>query len=343
MKLNVLMPVFNGDDVLEETVANVLDQSAGRFTFVIVDDGSLDGTNALLRRLAAADPRIRLVSPGRNSGIVAALNLGLQRLDADCEYVARIDCGDLCDPTRLEKQVRFMEAHPGCAVVGCRFEVFSTEGQLPDGIRRFERFSNALCSPDEIALNFTVMSPLHHPTWLCRRRVFDELGVYDERYEAAEDYELIGRVLTAGLPVFKVPEVLVRCRFTPGRGISQTRRVQQVKTGLGVKLRYVRGNHLKDSVVHRCLIWGSGEFAGYLVDLLGDPEYHLSPRCVTDFDEQRWGQTVRHLSVLPPDDAFTSHEQGDVIITMWNQERERILAFLDARDLVRNQDYFVFS
>jgi FlaA1/EpsC-like NDP-sugar epimerase len=187
------------------------------------------------------------------------------------------------------------------------------------------------------------MSPLHHPTWFCRRRLFDEVGGYDARFQAAEDYELLGRVLTRGLRVAKLPEALVRCRFAPGRGISQTRRVEQVRTGLRVKLDYVLANYLTDGIARRCVIWGSREFAGYLAELLADDRYRLSPACLTDFDEQRWGMKIAGLTVVSPDDALGGRQAEDVVITVWNRERERILAFLDSRGCRRNRDYFIFS
>jgi glycosyltransferase involved in cell wall biosynthesis len=343
MKTNILMPVFDGEDAVRATIESVLGQTFGDFTFVIVDDGSTDGTLRVLEDVAAADRRVRVVPLGRNGGIIRALNAGLEHLDANCDFLARIDCGDLCAPDRLEKQVGFLAANRDCAVVASRFEMFRTEGPLSDGILRFQRFTNALCAHDEIVANFTVMSPLHHPTLAFRRDVFAKVGPYDEAYPAAEDYELVGRILTRGLRVAKLPEVLVRCRFTPGRGISQTRRIQQVKTALEVKLRFVGANYLEDDARLRCVIWGSREFAGYLAEILAEGRHCLDPICFTDFDPDTWGRELSGLRVLPPDEAVAAPAPGDIVITMWNIDRDAIVEYLARRGWTRNRNLFVFS
>jgi hypothetical protein len=271
------------------------------------------------------------------------LNRGLQYLDTDCEYVARIDCGDLCSPDRMAKQVDFLAGNPECMAIGSRFEMFSNEGELPPGIQRFQHFTNALCTHDEIKGNFTVMTPFAHPTITFRRRIFDEVGTYDEKYEAAEDYELIGRILTRGFQVRKLPEVLVTCQFTPGRGISQTRRIRQVKTALEVKLQFLLANYLIGEQERQCIIWGSREFAGYLAEKLAEGRHHLKTKCFTDFDPTVWGREMSGLRLIPPQDIIPCHIAGDIVITMWNQDREKIITYLTENGWVRNRDFFVFS
>jgi glycosyltransferase involved in cell wall biosynthesis len=343
MKLNVLMTVFNGGSALDQTMESLLTQTYPDFSFVIVEDGSEDDTWTRLKGYAEGDSRIRLIPLSHNHGIAGALNIGLQHVDTDCEYVARIDCGDSCAPDRMRKQVDFLAGNPGYRVVGSRFEMFSKEGELPAGILRFQNFSNALCTHEEIINNFTVMSPFAHPTITFRRQVFAEVGLYDEGYEAAEDYELVGRILTRGFLVHKMPEALVACRFTPGRGISQTRRVTQVKTALEVKLQFLLANYLPGDQERQCIIWGSREFAGYLAEKLAEGRHRLRTRCFTDFDPTVWGQEKSALRLLPPQDIAQYRLAGDIIITMWNQEREEIITFLTRNGWVRNRDFFVFS
>jgi hypothetical protein len=343
MKLNVLMTVYNGESVLDQTMRSVLIQTYRNFSFIIVEDGSEDNTLACLKGYAERDSRVRLIPLSHNHGITGALNCGLQHLDTDCECVARIDCGDLCTPDRMTKQVDFLAGNPECMAVGSRFEMFSKEGELPEGIQRFQRFTNALCTYDEIKSNFTVMSPFAHPTITFRRRIFDEVGTYDEKYEAAEDYELVGRILTRGFQAHKLPEVLVTCQFTPGRGISQTRRVTQVKTALEVKLQFLGANYLTGDQERQCIIWGSREFAGYLAEKLAEGRHHLKAKCFTDFDPTVWGQEKSGLRLIPPREIVQCRLAGDIIITMWNQEREEIITYLTQNGWVRNRDFFVFS
>src|SRR5262249_11133031 len=89
--ISVIMPVRNGAEWLAEAVASIRAQDFGDFEFLIVDDGSDDGTAALLSGFAAADHRIRLLWQAPQ-GIVAALNAAITK--ARAPYLARIDADD---------------------------------------------------------------------------------------------------------------------------------------------------------------------------------------------------------------------------------------------------------
>src|SRR4051812_8466576 len=87
-RVSVVMPVYNAERYITEAVQSILDQTFTDFEFLIVDDGSTDGSRAILERHAASDERIKLVSRP-NTGYLVALNEMLGR--ARGEYVARMD------------------------------------------------------------------------------------------------------------------------------------------------------------------------------------------------------------------------------------------------------------
>jgi len=341
VKVNVLMPVYNGAEKLGRTVASVLEQTWSDFSLVIVDDCSTDHTLNMIKAFAEKDQRIKLVQSEFNQGIVGALNKGLMHLDDDCEYVARIDCGDICARERLAKQVEYLERHPEVSLIGTEFEMFSESGELPEGILRFQRFSNGLHHHGEIKDNFTVMAPFAHPTLMFRRSFFVENGLYSDAYDAAEDYEIVGRAISRSCQVSKIPEVLVRCEFTPNQGISQVKRIKQVKSALRVKLDFMYSNYVTGP--QHFFIWGSKDFAGYLEEELKNEKYQARVKAFTDFDESVWSQVKNGLPIIPPEIMIRSMEKGDRVITMWNIGREEIVKYLDGHGLQRNVNYFVFS
>src|SRR4051812_3122079 len=100
-----LMPVYNAERFVAQTVDTILGQTFGDFEFVIINDGSTDRSLEILQDHARRDARIRLISRP-NTGYVAALNEGLEL--AKGEFLARIDADDLADPRRLELQVARM-------------------------------------------------------------------------------------------------------------------------------------------------------------------------------------------------------------------------------------------
>jgi len=106
--LTVLMPVYNGGEFLRGAVESILGQTYSNFEFLIVDDGSTDESLEICRGFR--DPRIRLEENGRNLGLIATLNRGLDLAEGD--YIARMDSDDVSFPARLARQVQFMEDNP---------------------------------------------------------------------------------------------------------------------------------------------------------------------------------------------------------------------------------------
>jgi glycosyltransferase involved in cell wall biosynthesis len=109
----VLMTVYNGMPYLPRAIESILEQTLRDFRFVIVNDGSIDGTVDYLAGIA--DPRV-LVLHQANRGTGAAANHGLEHCNAD--FVARMDADDVALPGRLEVQRDFLLAHPKVGLVG---------------------------------------------------------------------------------------------------------------------------------------------------------------------------------------------------------------------------------
>lgn len=114
--VDVLLPTFNSERTLASAVQSILRQSFQDFRLIVVDDGSTDSTPEILRNLAAADPRIVVITT-ENRGIVEALNTGLEHCRAD--LVARQDADDISYPHRLATQIRYLEDNSDCIAVSC--------------------------------------------------------------------------------------------------------------------------------------------------------------------------------------------------------------------------------
>src|SRR5688572_22031959 len=126
-RVTVLMTVFNDERHVGKAIESVLRQSYTDFELIIVNDGSTDGTEAILARYAASDPRIRVLRQP-NAGTTAAANLGLAR--AQGQYVARLDSDDLSYPHRLQTEVDFLDRNPDVALVGGGSDIIDDEGQV---------------------------------------------------------------------------------------------------------------------------------------------------------------------------------------------------------------------
>lgn len=129
--VTVLLPVYNGERYLREAVESILTQTLGLFELLIVDDGSMDGTEAICRSFT--DPRVRVHRYEENAGVIFALNTGIDLITT--KYVARMDADDVALPSRLARQVAFLESRPDIAACGC-WLVELVDGRLRDVMRR---------------------------------------------------------------------------------------------------------------------------------------------------------------------------------------------------------------
>lgn len=203
--ISVCMPVYNAERFVAEAVTSVLGQTRRDFELLILDDGSTDGSLAILKRHAEADPRIRLTSRP-NRGLAATLNELVDQ--ARGEFIARMDSDDISLPERFERQVRYLQAHPDCLVVGCQALVIDTDG-------------DPLCvwfqgqTHEELdAQNLRVdrQASLCHPSVMMRRGAVLEVGKYSEQWLHGEDLDLWLRLAERGR-LGNLPEVLIKYRL----------------------------------------------------------------------------------------------------------------------------------
>jgi hypothetical protein len=203
--VSVVMSVFNGERFLPACMDSILAQRFADFEFIIVNDGSTDGTVSILEEYREADPRIR-VDHQENRGLSPALNRGIGVARGD--YIARMDADDIAVPDRLGRQVDFLERHPRVGIVGGTVEFI-------DGTGRSLRLSANPASDGELraALQDDVC-PFWHPTVLMRREIVERLGGYRAVVNGAEDYDLWWR-LSEHCELANLQAVLVRYRLHP--------------------------------------------------------------------------------------------------------------------------------
>ena len=202
-RVSVIMAVYNAERYLAEAIESVLAQTFADFECLIHDDGSSDGSLAMLQDYAARDDRI-VLSSGPNKGLAAALNRLIE--SARGEFLARMDADDISRPDRFACQVAYLDDHPDIAVLGA-FARFIDEHGRP--IRDMDH----PVSHDEIdARNLEGGTALFHPTVMMRRDAVQTVGGYDPSFRKAEDLDLWLRVAEK-FPLANYPAVLIDYRF----------------------------------------------------------------------------------------------------------------------------------
>ncbi len=165
--VSVVMPVYNAEPYLAAAVRSLLDQTFGDFELIAIDDGSTDGSLAVLR--AFDDPRLVVVSQ-HNQGVSATLNAGLAL--ARGVYVARHDADDLSLPSRLARQVEVMEADPRLGLLGSNYQIIDERDRVLDVTKVF-------CHPEDVRLAMVLSNQYGHGSVMIRASVLAAVGGYE--------------------------------------------------------------------------------------------------------------------------------------------------------------------
>jgi len=196
--IDVVIPVFNGAKTVESAVTTIQAQTLRDIRIIVVNDGSTDGTQAIMERLAASDGRILLINRP-NGGIVDALNAGLAACTAD--LIARHDADDLAVPGRFQQQFDWLRRHPACSAVSGSVIQIDEAGR--------ELGPKVTLSPPELAdpTTYPQLEPyLIHPFLMMRRAAIAAVGGYRYVFHA-EDTDLYWRLQETG-QLTNMPDLL---------------------------------------------------------------------------------------------------------------------------------------
>lgn len=217
--VSVLMPVYNAEPFLEDAIQSILDQSFNDFEFIIVDDGSSDGSLSILQEFSQKDTRIRLISR-ENKGISCSRNQ-LVKL-AKGKYLAWMDSDDISLPNRLELMTSWLAANSCYNALGCKTILIDSEGcdiciwNTPmdhDGIDLWHITGKggAIVFASSMMLRDAVMS----------------VGGFDEKLTGAEDLDLFlrlaekGKIANMDIVLYKYRQHIKSISHTHDQIISQ--------------------------------------------------------------------------------------------------------------------------
>jgi glycosyltransferase involved in cell wall biosynthesis len=309
--VSVILPFRDAGATIEAALSGLLAEHDPAREVLAIDDGSTDSGSARVRAWAARDPRLRLLDGG-GRGLVAALNLGLER--AQGALIARMDADDIAHPERLSRQRDHLSAHPSLAIVGCRVQVIGGG----DGLLRYVDWQNSLLTPEQHADARFIESPLCHPSIVARRTVLHEVGGYRD-FDGPEDYELFLRCLSRGHALAKLPETLLAWRHRPGRATFADARYTLPK------FRAMKAPYLAQAVAGATVaLWGAGKTGRRLARELA--RHGVRPALFIDIDPGKLGRCAQGAPIVHADRLDPA--QHVVIAAVGTR---------GARDLIRSQ------
>lgn len=247
----MLLPVRDARSTLPDCLRSLRAQALAAHEVVAVDDGSTDGSEALLAQWAASDPRVRVVRQPA-LGLVPALNRGLHEVRAP--LVARMDADDVADPRRLQLQVEALAADASLTAIGSRVRVLADPGARNHGMRAYVDWQNGLLTHDQVARDLYIESPLVHPSVTMRADALRALSGY-RAFDGPEDYDLWLRGFAAGWRFAKHPEPLLDWRDRAGR-LTRTDRRYGEDRFRALKAESLVRSHLGGG--RAVVLWGAG-------------------------------------------------------------------------------------
>ncbi len=317
---------------VDECLASIAAQSLRDFELVVVDDGSRDLTADRIAAFARRDPRVRLLKC-RRRGLVPALNDGLEHCRAP--LVARMDADDCMHPERLKLQLDYLRAHPDVDVVGSRVKAFP-EAKVGAGMREYLRWQNRVLSPEAVADDVYVESPLMQPSATFRKRVVMDAGGYLEG-NFPEDYELWLRLIRAGRRIGKCSQTLHRWRQ---RDDSYSRTDPRFSRHAFDRLR---ARYLAEDPRLRqgraLAIWGAGRVTRKRCRHL--IERGFAPQAWVDIDRRKIGGNIQGVPVVAPE-WLENHRRSRPLVLVYvasHGARDAVAARLQSMGFARGGDY----
>lgn len=178
-KVSVIMPVYNAENYVKETIEGILNQTFRDFELLIINDHPTDGTMDIVRSIR--DDRIRIIENDKNRGIAYSRNKGLE--EARGSYIALMDDDDLTDKARFELEVNYLDSHPEIDVIG------GGSINIDESNRRQTQSIFMVTSPNDIRVQMMFFCPMANGSTMFRKSIIDTYGIrYQEKCLGMEDY-----------------------------------------------------------------------------------------------------------------------------------------------------------
>ena len=205
--VSVILPVYNQEKYLEETIDSILSQTYRNFELIIVDDGSSDNSAAIIRMFQAKDSRV-LAYFESNSGKSLSTNFLVSK--AKGELCAFLDADDVMLAERLSRQVDFHQSNLHIDASSCHCYYINENGNM-FGIQRYSvgsqvaEYNTAFKNEEFIICSYTGL--------MVKRKVFLDIGGLQKKFEPCEDFEFFNRLTDSGYTLSVIPEVLMKYRI----------------------------------------------------------------------------------------------------------------------------------
>jgi glycosyltransferase involved in cell wall biosynthesis len=203
--ITVLMSTYNDGIFLENAIRSVIEQSFKNFEFLIINDGSTDNTDQILKKYKKIDQRINVYNNTKNIGLTRSLNLGLKLSIG--RYIARMDGDDISSVFRLEKQYSYFKNNPNCRILATEGALVNEKG------KKIKNIKIPIFKESQLNYLMNYGCPFIHSSIMFDKYFIKKFSGYNEEFRTRQDLELWLRVLSAGYKIECLKERLIYLRF----------------------------------------------------------------------------------------------------------------------------------
>jgi glycosyltransferase involved in cell wall biosynthesis len=234
-KLSLITTLYNCEEFIEQSLQSVLDQTYADFEWIILNDGSTDGTWDIATSMLAEDERVIFVDSRENKKIPARRNDAITL--AKGEYVAIVDGDDINLHDRFEKQVAFLNSHADIWCVGAHALLIDHDDKYIESMN----YPPALHADIVSYFLRQCRNPIIDPTTMFRKKDFDELGGYtlDRKIYTVPDMDLWCRAIVMGKKMSNLPRALLRYRRNMN-GMTQKHNEEMIKAHMTVWRKFAK-------------------------------------------------------------------------------------------------------
>lgn len=330
--ISAILTVYNGEKFLAETIESILSQEYENFELIIVNDGSTDNTENVIKKYN--DQRIKYYKLVKNLGVGAAICIALEH--ATGEYIAKVDSDDRYDTKRFLYQIEFLENNRDVDLVDCLIEYFPDNSEV-EGSQRYKYIKeiyedqvNEITTTKDIHKKLYWFCCITHSTIMYRKSLLDTFS-YNPNLRGGEDYEFFYKMNQANIKMEKILYTLGNIR------VSSTSTTVIENTSILDGVFKIKESEIKNLVNsnRKIYIWGTGELGKITLKTVS--AFNIKIQGFIDNDRTKVNSLVNGVVVKNKD----SLENNDYILIASTYGKIEISDYLESMGFLHLDDYLV--
>ena len=251
--VSIVIPVHNGEKYIKESIDSCLNQTYKNIEIIVVDDKSEDRTLEILKEYGQ---KLTVIPVEKQNGLGNVINIGIRASKG--QYIARMDADDVMYPSRISKQVEYLQSNPNCVAVGGQIDIIDKDGKIVD-------YRKYALEDKDIKRNRFLHQPFAHPAVMLRKSTLEEVGLYPEDMWKVEDVKLFLILSTKG-EFHNIKDTVLKYRVT-FQTESQAKMVDHFKKTNEVRKWAIRELDIKPTF-REYIIWNMQKIAVPILSLL---------------------------------------------------------------------------